>query len=50
MAVRADGLAVVALEAPQKTDDGWLPVVDMRPQEPVPLGAYRVGSCPTWSP
>jgi DNA-binding beta-propeller fold protein YncE len=46
VAVRADGLAVVALEAPQKTDDGWLLVVDVRPQEPVTLGAYRVGPLP----
>ncbi|MGC5585513.1 choice-of-anchor I family protein [Ornithinimicrobium sp. W1665] len=46
VAVRPDGLAVVALEAPQKTDDGWLLVVDVRREEPVVLGAYRVGALP----
>ncbi len=46
VAVRDDGLAVVALEAPQKTDNGWLLVVDVRSQEPVVLGAYRVGALP----
>ncbi|GAA1169633.1 choice-of-anchor I family protein [Ornithinimicrobium humiphilum] len=46
VAVRADGLAVVALEAPQKTDEGWLLVADIREQEPVVLGAYRVGALP----
>ncbi|MFK5634387.1 choice-of-anchor I family protein [Ornithinimicrobium sp. LYQ103] len=46
VAVRADGLAVVALEAPEKTDDGWLLVVDVRQEEPVVLGAYRVGALP----
>ncbi|MFK5688331.1 choice-of-anchor I family protein [Ornithinimicrobium sp. LYQ92] len=46
VAVRPDGLAVVALEAPEKTDDGWLLAVDVRQEEPEILGAYRVGALP----
>lgn len=46
VAVRADGLAVVAVEAPVKTDAGWLLVADVRDESPVLLGAVRVGSLP----
>ncbi|WP_141567618.1 choice-of-anchor I family protein [Serinicoccus profundi] len=46
VAVRPDGLAVVALEAPQKSGDGWLLVVDVRSPEPRAVGAYRVGALP----
>src|SRR5699024_11357567 len=46
VAVRDDGLAVVAVEAPQKTDPGWLMFADVREEEPVSLGAIAVGSLP----
>lgn len=44
VAVRADGLVVVAVEAPEKTDPGWLMAVDGRSL--TPLGAVRVGALP----
>ena len=44
VAVRADGLVVVAVEAPEKTDPGWLMVVDGRSL--TSLGAVRVGALP----
>ncbi|MFX0539982.1 choice-of-anchor I family protein [Ornithinimicrobium sp. Y1847] len=46
VAVRADGLGVVAVEAPVKTDDGWLLVMDASADAPRVLGAYRVGALP----
>lgn len=46
VAVRDDGLAVVAVEAPEKTDPGWLMFVDVREEEPVSLGAIAVCSQP----
>ena len=45
-AVREDGLAVVAVEAPDKTDPGWLLFADVREEEPTILGAVAVGSLP----
>lgn len=46
VAVREDGLAVVAVEAPTKTDRGWLVAFDVDGDEPVALGAVRVGALP----
>lgn len=46
VAVRADGLAVVAIEAPVKTDPGWLLFADVTAAEAVVLGAIAVGSLP----
>ena len=46
VAVRADGLGVVAVEAPVKTDAGWLLVFDANADEATVLGAYRVGALP----
>ncbi|MGO1396993.1 MAG: choice-of-anchor I family protein [Brevibacterium yomogidense] len=46
VAVRTDGLAVVAVEAPEKTDPGWLMFVDVTGDEPVSLGAITVGALP----
>lgn len=46
VAVRGDGLAVVAVEAPEKTDPGWLLFVDVRDEDPVSLGAIAVGALP----
>lgn len=46
VAVRADGLAAVALEAPTKTDDGWVGFFDLSGDEPKPLGAVRSGALP----
>lgn len=46
VAVRADGLGVVAVEAPDKTDRGWLLYVDANAAKPTILGAVRVGSLP----
>ncbi|MCT1657604.1 PT domain-containing protein [Brevibacterium luteolum] len=46
VAVRADGLATVALEAPTKTDDGWVGFFDLSGDEPKPLGAVRAGALP----
>ena len=45
VAVRADGLTVVAVEAPDKTDPGWLAFFDAA-GEGTALGAVRVGSQP----
>lgn len=44
--VRGDGLAVVAVEAPEKTDRGWLAFFDVSGAEGQPLGAVRVGAQP----
>ncbi|MDT0166507.1 choice-of-anchor I family protein [Actinotalea sp. AC32] len=46
VAVRADGLGVVAVEAPTKTDPGWLVLFDADDPEVRPLGAVRVGAQP----
>ena len=46
VAVRADGLAAVALEAPTKTDDGWVGFFDLSGDEPKQLGAVRAGALP----
>lgn len=55
VAVRRDGLGVVALENATKTDDGWLVFFDARGTDPEDtlLGAVRVGALPdmvTFSP
>lgn len=42
--VRRDGLAVVAVEAPTKTDPGWLALADASSLDV--LGAVRVGALP----
>lgn len=44
VAVRADGLVVVALEHPDKVSAGWMLVADASDLDP--LGAVRVGSLP----
>lgn len=44
--VRADGLGAVAVEAPEKTDDGWVVFFDARSEDGTPLGALRVGALP----
>lgn len=46
VAIRPDGLGVVAVEAPTKTDDGWLVVFDAGGRTAAPLGAVRVGAQP----
>ncbi|WP_205687486.1 choice-of-anchor I family protein [Cellulomonas endophytica] len=46
VAVRADGLGVVAVESPTKTDPGWLVLFDAAADVPVALGAVRVGALP----
>lgn len=46
VAVRADGLAAVALEAPTKTDDGWVAFFDLTGDEPQQLGAVGAGALP----
>lgn len=46
LAVREDGLGVVAVEHPDKTERGWLVFFDANAAEPVPLGAVRVGALP----
>ncbi|MGO0576019.1 choice-of-anchor I family protein [Ornithinimicrobium panacihumi] len=46
VAVREDGLGVAAVEAPEKTDAGWLVVFDADADAPSILGAYRVGALP----
>lgn len=45
VAVREDGLVVVAVEAPTKTDDGWLAFFDAAGTGAA-LGAVRVGALP----
>ncbi|MBX9243304.1 choice-of-anchor I family protein [Actinotalea ferrariae] len=45
VAVRADGLVVVAVESDPKTDDGWLVFFDAAGTG-TPLGAVRVGALP----
>lgn len=46
VAVRADGLGVIAIEAPAKTDAGWLLYFNANADAPTILGAVRVGSLP----
>ncbi|GAA1476602.1 choice-of-anchor I family protein [Nocardioides aestuarii] len=46
VAVRPDGLAVVAVEAPVRTDRGWLAFYDVRGDSGRALGAVRVGALP----
>jgi hypothetical protein len=46
LTVRPDGLGVVAVENPVKTDDGWLVFFDANAATPAPLGAVRVGALP----
>jgi len=45
VAVRPDGLGVVAVEAPDKVSDGWLVVFDAAGDGEA-LGAWRVGALP----
>ena len=45
VAVRADGLVVLAVNDP-KTDDGWLVFADGTLETPAVLGAVRVGALP----
>ncbi|MCK9795330.1 choice-of-anchor I family protein [Isoptericola sp. 4D.3] len=45
VAVRPDGLVVVAVEAPDKVSDGWLAVFDAAGDGGA-LGAWRVGALP----
>ncbi|SDD47839.1 choice-of-anchor I family protein [Auraticoccus monumenti] len=52
VAVRADGLVAVAVEAPEKTDNGWLAFFDVS-GDGSSLGAVQVGALPdmvTFSP
>ncbi|WP_198663425.1 choice-of-anchor I family protein [Jiangella endophytica] len=44
--VRSDGLGAVAVEAEDKTDDGWVVFFDARSEDGAPLGAVRVGALP----
>ncbi|TDD99061.1 choice-of-anchor I family protein [Jiangella asiatica] len=44
--VRADGLGAVAVEAPDKTDAGWVVFFDARSDDGAALGAVRVGALP----
>ena len=46
VAVRADGLGVVAIEAPVKTDPGHLVFFDATADEPTVLGSVEVGALP----
>jgi 5'-nucleotidase len=46
VAIRADGLGVVAFEAPVKTDPGHLVFFDARADEPAVLGTVTVGAQP----
>ncbi|GAB2905686.1 choice-of-anchor I family protein [Neomicrococcus lactis] len=46
VAVREDGLGVVAVEAPNKTDAGWLVYFNANANAPTIIGAVRVGSLP----
>ncbi|GIG30729.1 choice-of-anchor I family protein [Cellulomonas marina] len=46
VAVRADGLGVVAVESDVKTDPGWLVLFDAAAATPRVLGAVRVGALP----
>lgn len=46
VAVRADGLVVLAVENDPKTDDGWLVFADGTLATPEVLGAVRVGALP----
>jgi LPXTG-motif cell wall-anchored protein len=44
--VRPDGLGAVAVEAPEKTDEGWVVFFDARSEDGAALGAVRVGALP----
>ncbi|MFF0991351.1 choice-of-anchor I family protein [Kocuria nitroreducens] len=46
VAVREDGLVVVAVESDPKTDAGWLVLFDGNAEGSEPLGAVRVGAQP----
>lgn len=46
VAVREDGLVVVAVESDPKTDAGWLVLFDGSAEGSQPLGAVRVGAQP----
>ena len=46
VSVRSDGLAAIAIEAPTKTDPGWVLFVDAAAATPRVLGAVRVGAQP----
>lgn len=46
VAIRADGLGVIALEAPVKTDPGQLVFFDANADTPTILGAVQVGALP----
>ena len=46
VAVRPDGLGVIAVEAPVKTDNGWVVFFDANADQAKPLGAVRVGALP----
>ncbi len=46
VAVRPDGLGVIAVEAPIKTDNGWVVFFDANADQAKPLGAVRVGALP----
>lgn len=46
LAIRADGLGVIAFEAPVKTDPGHLVFFDANAAEPVALGTVTVGALP----
>jgi hypothetical protein len=46
VAVRADGLGVLAIESDVKTDNGWLVFFDANADTAAVLGAVRVGALP----
>ena len=46
VAVRADGLGVMAIESPTKTDAGWLVFFDADAADATVLGAVEVGALP----
>ncbi|WP_197059409.1 choice-of-anchor I family protein [Cryobacterium sp. MLB-32] len=46
VAVRGDGLGVLAVESPTKTDAGWLVFFDANAAAPTVLGAVEVGALP----
>lgn len=48
VAVRGDGLGVMAIESPTKTDAGWLVFFDANAAVATVLGAVEVGALPTW--
>ncbi|WP_432558982.1 choice-of-anchor I family protein [Granulicoccus sp. GXG6511] len=46
VAIRPDGLGVIAVEAPDKTDNGWVVFFDATADRNATLGAVRVGALP----